>query len=113
MTMQEIPDIKYRLSEDGNLLTIEQGSMEPDCIQLHKIHIKHLAEIMKVGLNEEETSPMLVEFLERINQQAEELYRYLDSILCMPTSNGIGEDVLMAKNLHQTANLALGLWGAN
>ena len=113
MTMQEIPDIRYELSEDGKLLTIEQGSIEPVCIQLHKIHIKHLAELMKVSLDEEETSPMLVEFLERINLQAEELYLYLDSIRCMPTSDGISEDVLMAKNLHQTANMALGLWGAN
>ena len=109
----EIPDIKYSLSEDGNLLTIEQGHVEPDYVQLHKIHIKHLAELMKIGIEEDKTAPMLVDYLERINEQAECLYNYLASVPCFPTNTHLTEDVMMAKNLYDTANQALGYWGAN
>lgn len=111
--MTEIPDVKYSLSEDGSSLTIEQGHMEPVYVQLHKIHIKHFSEIMKVGVNEDNTSPMLVDYLERINAQAEELYKFLDAVPSFPTNTQLTEDVMMAKSLYETANKALAYWGNN
>lgn len=111
--MQEIPDVKYALSEDGSLVNIEQGHMEPVYIQLHKIHIKHLAEIMKIGFEEDKTSPMLVDYLEQINEQATSLFEFLDSI---PNSHPSGlepEDLVMARKLMIVANKALSYWGAN
>lgn len=109
----EIPDIKYSLSDDGNLLTIEQGHMEPAYVQLHKIHIKHLAEVMKIGLDDDETSPMLVDYLERINEQAESLYKLLASVPNSHPRDLESDDVILARQLSKTANMALGFWGNN
>jgi hypothetical protein len=109
----EIPDVKYTVTEDGNLVNIEQGYIEPVYVQLHKIHIKHFAEVMKIGIEEDKTAPMLVDFLERINEQAESLYNYLASVPCFPTNTQLTEDVIMAKSLYETANKALAYWGSN
>lgn len=111
--MTEIPDVKYAISDDGNFLNIEQGGIEPNYIQLHKIHVKHLAEIMNIGIDDETTSPKLVDYLERINEQAEDLYSYLSSVPSFPPQDQPSEDVMMAKQLRDTANLALSFWGNN
>jgi hypothetical protein len=111
--MQSIPDIKYALSDDGHLVNIEQGEMEPVYVQLHKIHVRHLAEVMKIGLEDDNTSPMLVDYLERINEQAEELYKFLSAIPSFPTNTQLSDDSLMAKKLYETANKALSYWGDN
>ncbi|MBA4056706.1 MAG: hypothetical protein C0490_18475 [Marivirga sp.] len=113
MSMQTIPDVRYAISDDGQLINIEQGEMEPSCVQLHRIHVKHFAELMKVGQEDERTSPMLVDYLERINEQAASLYNYLSAIPGFPTNAEYSEDVMMAKNLYETANKALAYWGNN
>ena len=113
MTMKQIPDVNYKLSDDGDLLTIEQGQVEPVIIQLHKIHVKHFAELMNISIEDDEDSPMLIDYLERINEQAEDLYRFLEAVPCYSTNTNISEDVAMAKKLYEIANRALGFWGAN
>ncbi|OIQ92420.1 hypothetical protein GALL_256410 [mine drainage metagenome] len=113
MSAMEIPDIKYTLSEDGNLLNIQQGYMEPVYIQLHKIHIKHLAEVMKISVDEDKTSPMLVDYLEQINEQATSLFELLESIPNSHPRDLESDDLIMARKLMITANKALGYWGAN
>lgn len=111
--MKEIPDVKYELSEDGDLLTIEQGTVEPTYVVLHKIHLQHFVNVMKVQANDDQASPRLVEYLERINEQAENLYELLKGVPSFPPQQQEGEDVLLAKQLMDTANLALCFWGNN
>lgn len=113
MTMQEIPDIKYELVGDGSLINIEQGHLDPVYIQLHKIHIQHIAEVMKIGLEDDISSPMLVDYLERINEQATSLYVLLDSIPNSHPRDLESDDVILARKLMETANKALSYWGAN
>ena len=111
MTMKEIPDIKYELVDDGSLINIVQGHLDPVYVSLHKIHIKHIAEIMKVNVEENETSPMLVDYLERINEQATELFEFLDAI---PNSHPRDIEpacLVMARKLKDIANHALSYWG--
>ena len=111
MTMKEIPDIKYELVDDGSLINIEQGHLDPVYVSLHKIHIKHIAEIMKIGAEEKETSPMLVDYLERINEQATELFEFLDAI---PNSHPRDIEpacLVMSRKLKDVANQALSYWG--
>jgi hypothetical protein len=75
----EIPDVKYSISEDGNLIDIEQGQLDPVCIQLHRIHFDHIAN--KLGIPSltitAETIRRRLEIVEvRINALAEyEHYR--------------------------------------
>jgi hypothetical protein len=113
MTMQSIPDIKYALSDGGHLVNIEQGEMEPVYLQLHKIHVKHLAEVMKIGLEDDKTSPMLVDYLEQINEQATSLFELLDSVPNSHPGDLESDDVVMARKLMILANKALCYWGAN
>ena len=111
MTMKEIPDIKYELVDDGSLINIEQGHLDPVYVSLHKIHIKHIAELMNIGVDEDKTSPMLVDYLERINEQATELFEFLDAI---PNSHPRDIEpacLVMSRKLKDVANHALGYWG--
>ena len=111
MTMKEIPDIKYKLVDDGSLINIEQGHLDPVYVSLHKIHIKHIAEIMKIGVKENEISPMLVDYLEQINEQATQLFEFLDAI---PNSSPLENEppcLVMSRKLMIVANQALSFWG--
>ena len=111
MTMKEIPDIKYELVDDGSLINIEQGHLDPVYVSLHKIHIKHIAEIMKIGVDEDKTSPMLADYLERINEQATELFEFLDAI---PNSHPRDIEpacLVMSRKLMIVTNHALSYWG--
>ncbi len=113
MNMQEIPDIKYELIEGGNLLNLEQGHEDTTRIQLHKIHIKHLAEVMKVSADGDKNLPILTDYLERINEQATDLYELLSSIQNSHPQDQGSDDVIMARQLMDTAHKALCFWGAN
>ena len=111
MTMKEIPDIKYELVDDGSLINIEQGHLDPVYVSLHKIHIKHIAELMNIGVEEDKTSPLLVDYLEKINEQATELFEFLDAI---PNSHPRDIEpacLVMARKLKDVANHALSYWG--
>ena len=113
MTMTEISDIKFELVEDGSLINIEQERFlnDPVYMQLHKIHIKHIAELMKVCVDENETTPLLVDYLEHINEQATQLSEFLDAI---PNSYPLENEppcLVMSRRLKIIANQALSYWG--
>lgn len=111
MTMKEIPDVKYEISDDGDLLTIEQGCMDIVYISLHKIHIKHFADLMKVNEIDNASDVRLTDYLEHINQKAEQLYHTIGAIPCFPPSDKISDEEKLAEELHQLTNTALSLWG--
>jgi CRISPR/Cas system Type II protein with McrA/HNH and RuvC-like nuclease domain len=113
MTMKEIPDIKYELVDDGSLINIEQGFLDPVCVSLHKIHIKHIADLMKVGAEDDEASPVLVDYLEQINEQATKLFEFLDAIPNSHPRDIEPECLVMARKLKGVANQALSYWGNN
>ena len=115
MTMKEIPDIKYEIVDDGNLINIEQGFMDPVFVQLHKIHIKHFAEVLNIGLEQDDSSPKLVDYLEQINEQATKLFEILDA---NPNSHSHSKDIqppclVTARKLKDVANKTLTYWGNN
>lgn len=112
MALVEIPQMNYAI--DGDMISIQQGEIEVSYISLHRLHIEHLAKALNIGLpDNDNASPVLVDYLERINEQAEALYAFLDSVPSLPPSDKLDEDVMMAKTLYETANRALGLWGNN
>lgn len=111
MAMKDIPDVKYEISDCGDLLTIEQGSLDTDIVSLHKIHIKHFADLMQVNEVQEEGDARLTDHLERINQKAEQLYHLIGAIPCFPPSDKISDEEKLAEELHQLTNTALSLWG--
>lgn len=114
MAMKEIPDLRYELSEDGDMLNMEQGYLEPVLFSLHRIHLEHFAKVMKIGLSEDvEPAPQLVDYLERINEQASDLYHLLAGVPSFPPQQQESEDVSLAKQLMEQANMALTLWGNN
>lgn len=113
MAMKEIPDLRYEVSEDGDMLTLEQGYVEPVLFSLHRIHLEHFAKVMKIGLSEEdESSPQLIHYLELINEQAKNLFNYLITVPG-PNLEKESEDITLARELMKTANTALGFWGNN
>jgi hypothetical protein len=111
MTMKNIPDIKYEI--DGELLSLEQGQVEPSYLTLHKIHIQLFAKEMGINSDDDNASPKLISYLEDINEQAEALYRYLDSVPSFPPSDNVSDDVVMARALYEITNQALAFWGNN
>lgn len=112
MTKHLIPDVRYEISEDGCLLDIEQGSLEPVYVQLHKIQIKHFAELMNVDVSDEDDDVKLTNYLEQINQKAEQLYHLVGSIPCFPPRTERSEDEILAEELWKLTNTTLTLWGA-
>lgn len=111
MAMTRIPDIAWELSEDGDLLTIEQGTVEPTYVVLHRIHLKHFCGVMKLSMSEdEEDSPQLAAYLSQLHEQAERLYNYLFTVPS-PSMDKEPEDVVMARELLRTANSLQCLWG--
>ena len=111
MTMKEIPDIKYKLVDDGSLINIEQGHLSLVYVSLHKIHIKHIAELMNIGVDEDKISTLLVDYLEQINEQATQLFEFLDAI---PNSSPLENEppcLVMSRKLMIVANQALSFWG--
>jgi NADH:ubiquinone oxidoreductase subunit C len=111
MKKQLIPDVLYEISEDGNLLDIEQGSIEPVCVQLHKIQIKHFAELMNVDVLDKGDQAKLTNFLEQINQRAEQLYHLISSIPCFPPRDEQTQEEMLAEELWKLTNTTLSLWG--
>ena len=111
MTMTEIPDIKYELVDDGSLINIEQGHLDPVCVSLHKIHINHIAELMKIGVDEDKTSPLLVDYLVQINEQATQLFEFLDAIPNSHPRDIEAPCLVMSRKLMIVANKVLAYWG--
>jgi hypothetical protein len=112
--MKRIPDMSYKLSDDGDWLTIEQGYDEPVTVVLHQIHMKHLADVMQLNIvGDEEGSPQLTYYLETIHEQAKNLFNYLVTVPTVPGMEEESEDVILARELLKTANQALGFWGNN
>jgi hypothetical protein len=108
MTMTKIYDLAYEV--DGENINLSQGDVEPSYVVLHKIHLKHLSEVMNIKADEKEPSPMLVDCLYKLRDDARELYEFLNSVGSCPPSDKGDEDVQMAKRLVKTAEVALALW---
>lgn len=113
MTTAQIPDVTYALSEDGELLHLQQGQLETSYLTLHKIHLQLFAKVMDIQTGEDNASPMLISYLEDINEQAEALYELLNSIPNSHPRDIEPKDLIMARKLFKTANQALSLWGNN
>lgn len=109
MSMTQIHDLAFEIQGDN--ITLKQGHIEPECVVLHKIHLKHIASLMNINADGEEASPQLVEYLFRLRDDAQELYEFLGSVGRFPPSSNEDEDVRMARELMETANHALALWG--
>jgi hypothetical protein len=111
--MIEIPDVNFKISDDGNYLTLEQGQLEPTRLVLHRIHVKHIAGLMHIGAEVEEGDVQLSQFLERINAEAQELHDLLANIPSFPPQDSPSEEVVLAAKLLGTTNLAIALWGVD
>lgn len=109
MAVIEIPDLQIDVDADGQSVTLQQGQLENATIVLHWIQVKYLAQ--KMGLGNEALGPAnVIQMLERLRDDAQELYEYLAGVPCFPPSGTETEDVVMARRLTETAHLACSLW---
>ena len=111
MAVIEIPDIKFSISEDGELVNLEQGHMDICYMQLHKIQVKHIADLMKVNSNHESQDLSLTDYLERLRDDAEELCNLLSSVASFPPKAEKDKDVILAEKLLKRADMALAMCG--
>lgn len=107
----KVPDMAYSVSVDGNLVDIEQsiGCGETTTVELHKVHIKMIAEDMRI------TEPAPVSMNEIIRLELMELLEAIRELW-----GDIGDksytDLTMltdAKNLHQKALSICRIAGCN
>lgn len=84
-----IPELKIELLKDG-LIRLEQSSLyeDPYCVDIHKVHVRHLAE--KLGLVETndltaaKTVAMLMRRILLLRDRIERLDGLLSSVQCYP-----------------------------
>lgn len=112
MSLRTIPDVSYELNEDEDLLTLEQGQIEPTTIVLHRMHVEHFAKLMNVGEAKKKAVPSeLVDVLSELRDLSEELMYTLEAIPHFPPQSEPPEEVKMANHLVKVADRACSILG--
>jgi hypothetical protein len=105
MTMTKIPDIAFEV--DGDYINLEQdsGCGEVDYVQLHKLHLRYLAEQSGILQEQREselsarTSELMKIELLDLRDGIEWLHDYLDAVPSFPPQARVPEEVERAWQL--------------
>lgn len=112
MSLRTIPDVSYELNEDEDLLTLEQGQIEPTTIVLHRMHVEYFAKLMNAGDATKKVVPSeLIDVLSELRELSEELMYTLDAIPHFPPQAEPSEEVKMANHLVKVADRACSILG--
>ncbi len=110
MATIEIPSMRYEIV--GDMVSIEQGGIEPASITLHKLHVKLLARTMGLNVGEMGRLDMDLEnCLKRTGGIAKDLHDLLSSVPSFPSRDHVDEDVLLAGQIVENIGTALRLLG--
>lgn len=103
LAFETIPQVSFAL--DGDIIHLEQpaGCGEVDRIDIHMVHLQHLAQI--AGLARKDPAlDRLSRHLAKLRDGIESLYLMLAAVPYFPPGSGETEDVLQARALLELAD---------
>jgi len=108
----QIPDLSFEVDDSGDLITLEQGSIEPVTIVIHRIHLEHLAKQLNIGGSNRKSAPSeLIDVVADLRSLSEELMFTLEAIPHFPLQDEPSDEVKMANHLVKVADRACAILG--